>query len=184
MEEEVCETVVRRECSTSTQQICRTEECTTQFQTVCDNQLTLARDRVARQRNVGANQGRTFGKVGISANLGGGLGFGGLRRPGVSGNIGAGININTGSLSLNNNNKNRVLGNAASDRPGCRSVPQKSCRKLTGEQCTTRTDGAPQCRDIPSRECRKVARPVKRQQCRSVPSCVSVPRTQCRPVQR
>ena len=167
VEEDVCQTVVRRECSVSVQQICRTEECTTQYQTVCHNQLSAA------------NKGRTFGNIGISGNLGGGLGFGTIRRPGVSGNVDAGININTGSLSLNNN---RNAG--AEQRPGCRSVPKKSCRKLTGEQCTTKTGSAPQCRDIPSRECRKVSRPVKRQQCETVPKCVSVPRTQCKPVQR
>ena len=177
----MCETVVRRECSTSSQQICRTEECTTQFQTVCDNPL-----RSSRQLDIGPNKGRTFGNIGISGNLGGGLGFGSIRRPGVSANVDAGININTGSLSSKNNKNNNlgVFGTAGGSRTGCRSVPRKSCRKLSREQCTRKTDSAPQCRDIPSRECRKVARPVKRQQCVAVPKCVSVPRTQCRPVQR
>ena len=177
VEEEVCETVVRRECSTSTQQICRTEECTTQFQTVCDNQLTLARDRVARQRNVGANQGRTFGKVGISANLGGGLGFGGLRRPGVSGNIGAGININTGSLKKNS-------GTGAGRN--CRSVLKKICVKLENEVCSAVVEtGGRQCRDVPSQQCGTVERRVPRQRCVTVRErCIQTPRTQCKPVER
>ena len=181
MEEEVCQTVVKRECSLSTQQVCRTEECITQYQTVCDNQLTFGGNRAARQLDIGANKGRTFGNIGISGNLGAGLGFGSIRRPGVSGNVDAGININTGSLSLNNK---KVFGAAAANRPGCLSVPKKSCRKLTGKQCSTKTGSKPECRDIPSRECRKVGRPVKRQQCLTVPRCVSVPRTQCKPVQR
>ena len=181
----MCETVVRRECTSSTRQTCRTEECTTQYQTVCDS-------RAARQLDLGTNKGRTFGNIGVTGNLGGGLGFGSLRRPGVSANVDAGININTGSLNINNNknkiNNNRVfgavLGSTTGSRTGCRSVPKKSCRKLAREQCSSKTDSPPQCRDLPSRECRKVARPVKRQQCVAVPKCVSVPRTQCRPVQR
>ena len=88
------------QCTTITGQQCSqvpTQTCTTVYESVCDNSVgslvnTLGRrgrreaedeteeeEREARQLDIPANRGRTFGNIGLNANLGGGLGVGGGR---------------------------------------------------------------------------------------------------------
>ena len=90
--------MIRRECTITNRQICKTEECSTSYQTVCDNDLpSVTRTREQRQLDIPGHRQlqkqRTFGNFGLSGNLGAGIGLGNKNRPGLSANIGGGIGL-------------------------------------------------------------------------------------------
>ena len=144
------------QCTTITGQQCSqvpTQTCTTVYESVCDNSVgslvnTLGRrgrreaedeteeeEREARQLDIPANRGRTFGNIGLNANLGGGLGVGG--RPsgglGVSGGVGAGLGLSGGRSQARPATTTRLSGQTQTV-PGTRVV---TGTRQTCEPCLT-----------------------------------------------
>lgn len=119
-----------------------TQTCTTVYESVCDNSVgglvnTLGRrgrreaedeteeeEREARQLDIPANRGRTFGNIGLNANLGGGLGVGG--RPsgglGVSGGVGAGLGLSGARSQARPGTQTTRLSGQTQSVPGTRVV--------------------------------------------------------------
>ena len=195
MLEEKCEVVSRRECTTTTQQSCRTEDCTNTYQTVCDPALPLPTRagvgaRAGRQLDIPGHQQRqrTFGNFGFTGNLGAGIGLGQNNRPGISANIGGGVGLvnnkrpgigisgNVGAgIGLGNNNRPGISGNVDAGL----NINTGTLKKNSG------TGAGRNCRSVLKKICVKLENEV----CSAVvetggKQCRDVPSQQCGTVER